>query len=66
MFKFPLMVPYAVVAFNITVFAVMLQMDVLIFHSPVAKAVTWAFAITGWSLVYVYRNKFLTFRFDKK
>ncbi len=66
MIKFPLIVIYAIVAFNITAFAVLLQLDVLIYHAPTAKAVTWALAVAAWTLTYLYRNKFLVFRYDKK
>lgn len=66
MIKIPLMVPYAILAFNITAFAALLQLDVLMFHSPVAKAATWAFAMAAWSLAYLNRHKFLTFCYDKR
>ncbi len=66
MIKFPLIVIYAIIAFNITVFATLLQLDVLIFHAPVAKAVTWGLGITAWVFAYINRSKFLTFRFNQK
>lgn len=62
MIKFPLMAIYAIVAFNITSFAIMLQMDLLIFQSTIAKAIAWAFAIAAWGLTYANRNKFYTIR----
>ncbi len=62
MIKFPLMVIYAIVAFNITSFAIMLQMDLLIFQSTVAKVIAWAFTIAAWGLTYANRNKFYTIR----
>ncbi len=66
MVKFPLIVIYAVVAFNITAFAVLLQLDVLIFHSTLAKVATWALAVTAWALAYANRNRFFTFRYDDR
>lgn len=66
MIKFPLIVIYAVVAFNITAFALLLQLDVLIYHAPAAKAVTWILAVGAWGLTFINRNKFLTFRYDKR
>jgi len=66
MLKFPLFVLYAILAFNITAFAALLQLDVLIIHSAVAKAVTWIFAIAAWGLAYLNRHKFLTFRYDDR
>ncbi len=66
MIKFPLIVIYAVVAFNITAFAALLQLDVLIYHALSAKLVAWTLAMAAWTLTFVFRNKFLTFRYDKK
>jgi len=55
--RLPLIIVFAIVAFNITMFALMLQMDVLFFHSPIAKAIAWIFTIGAWALAYVNRNK---------
>lgn len=63
MFKVPLVVIYAVVAFNISAFASLLQMDYLIIQSPTAKVISWALAITAWAVTYVNRNKFYAIRF---
>ncbi len=57
MLKLPLLIVYAVIAFNITLFALMLQMDLLIFNSVIAKAVAWVLAAGAWWLAYVNRNK---------
>ena len=60
MFKFPLVTVYAIVAFNITVFTALLQMNYLIFQSPVAKAIAWAFTLAAWGITYMNRHKFYT------
>lgn len=65
MFKFPLLIIYAVVAFNVTSFAILLQFDFLVFQSPIAKAVAWAATIAAWGATYVNRNKFYTIRLTK-
>ena len=58
MFKFfPLFLVFSMVALNITGFALMLQLDMLIFHDVVAKIAAWVVAAGAWVLVYVYRNK---------
>lgn len=56
--RFPLVVIFAIVAFNITIFTLMLQMDILIFHSPIFKAISWLCTIGAWVLTYTNRNKF--------
>jgi hypothetical protein len=58
MFKFPLVILYAIVAFNISAFTVILQANLLIIHSPVEKIIAWAFTIAAWTLAYLNRNKF--------
>ena len=58
MFKFPLVILYAIVALNISVFTGLLQADLLIIHSPVEKIIAWAFTIAAWTLAYLNRNKF--------
>ncbi len=60
MFRLPLSVIYAMLAFNITAFAVLLQMDVLIFHAFFAKFITWTMAVGAWSIAYANRNRFVT------
>lgn len=63
MFKFPLVVVYAVVALNVSVFAGLLQMNYLVIQSPVAKIIAWAFTLAAWAVTYVNRNKFYAIRF---
>lgn len=60
MLKLPLLILYAIVAFNLTIFALMLQMDLLIFNSIIAKAIAWLFTAAAWVLAYTNRNKYIT------
>jgi hypothetical protein len=55
--RLPLVIIFAIVAFNISMFTLMLQMDMLIFHSPIAKAVFWLLTAGAWVLAYIYRAK---------
>lgn len=59
--RFPMVIVYAVIAFNLTVFSLMLQMDMLVFHSVIAKVIFWALTVGAWVLTYVKRNKFVKF-----
>ncbi len=47
----------AVLALNLTMFAVALQMDILIIQSDLAKVVAWAFAAGSWHMTYKFRNR---------
>ncbi len=58
MFKFPLLIVYAAIAINITAFTVLLQMDWLIFNSPIAKIVAWVATATAWAVAFRNRNKY--------
>lgn len=58
--KLPLLVVYMIIAFNITAFTLLLQLDWLIFHSILAKVVAWMFTIGAWVLAYVKRDKYIT------
>lgn len=55
--RLPLVIVFAIVAFNISMFALMLQMDLLIYHSPIAKAIAWLATVAAWVLAYIYRAK---------
>ncbi len=55
--RFPLVIVFAAIAFNISMFTLLLQADVLIFHSPVFKAFCWIATVIAWVLAYKYRHK---------
>jgi hypothetical protein len=59
MFKLPVVIIYMIIAFNITAFAVVLQLDMLIFDSLHAKVIAWALATVAWLLAYLNRDKFV-------
>ena len=54
---YPFFVLFSIVAFNITAFTVMLQMDMLIFNATIYKVIAWLVTAGSWSLVYIDRNK---------
>jgi hypothetical protein len=54
---YPFFVLFSMLAFNITAFTVMLQMDMLIFHATLLKVIAWLATAGSWSLAYIYRNK---------
>ena len=60
MLRLPVSILYAMLAFNITAFTLLLQFDKLIFNSIVIKIICWLFTIGAWALVYIKRNKFVT------
>ncbi len=59
MFKLPLMVPYAIVAFNITACAAVVQWHFVDIASPIARLGLWILAAGAWALAYVKRNKYI-------
>ncbi len=60
MFKLPLVIIYMIIAFNITAFTVILQLDWLIVNSIVAKMIAWILTISSWSMAYTNRDKCVT------
>jgi len=54
---YPFFVFFSMIAFNITAFAVVLQMDILIFNATVYKVIAWLATAGSWSLAYIYRNR---------
>ncbi len=54
---YPLFVLFSMIAFNVTAFTVILQMDFLIFHATVIKVIAWLLTGGSWNLAYIYRNK---------
>jgi hypothetical protein len=59
MFKLPLMVPYGIVAFNITACAAVAQLHFVDIASPIARMGLWILAAGAWALTYVKRNKYI-------
>lgn len=66
MFKFPLVVVYAIIALNVTAFTGLLQANLLTIQSPTAKIISWALTIVAWIIVYLNRNKFYAIRLTSK
>lgn len=60
MLKLPLSIIYAMIAFNITAFTVILQLDMLIFNSIIIKIISWSLTIAAWAMVYINRKKMIT------
>jgi len=60
MIKLSMFVIYAILAFNITAFATILQLDMLIFNSVIAKLISWLLAAALWIYSYRKRNVFIT------
>jgi hypothetical protein len=60
MFKLPQSIVFAILAFNLTLFTIMLQMDLLIFNSLVEKVIAWLVALALWVLTYMRRKKYFT------
>ena len=54
---YPFFVLYSILAFNITAFTVVLQMDILIFNATVYKIIAWLLTAGSWTIAYIYRNK---------
>ena len=62
MFKFPWLVVYSIIAFNITAFTLLLQLDFLIFHAVIAKIIAWIFTLAAWAIAYINRDKYFTIK----
>jgi hypothetical protein len=60
MLKLRQSIVFAIVAFNITGFTVLLQLNQLIINSPIAKVVAWLLTIAAWRLTYLKRKKYFT------
>ena len=57
MIRIPQFVVYAIAAFNITAFTLLLQMDWLIFNSIAAKGTAWIATVAAWHVTYLKRHK---------
>ncbi len=55
--RLPLVIVFAAIAFNISMFTLLLQFDKLVIHSPVFKVVCWIATVIAWWLAYKYRAK---------
>jgi hypothetical protein len=58
MLKLPQSIIYAIVAFNITAFTLLLQLDLLFFNATIEKVIAWALTLGAWALTYQKRKKF--------
>ncbi|MCG6933391.1 MAG: hypothetical protein LJE57_07100 [Gallionella sp.] len=54
---YPLFVLFSIVAFNITAFAAVLQLNILIINATVYKIIAWLVAVAAWIVVYFFRNR---------
>ena len=52
------MVVYSIIAFNITAFTIVLQLNWLIFYSIIAKIVAWILTLAAWRLAYIKRHAY--------
>lgn len=60
MLKIPQSIIYAMIAVNITGFALLLQLDLLTLHSTVLKIVSWVATAALWALAYQKRKRYFT------
>lgn len=56
-FPYPFFVLFSIIAFNLTAFAFVLQMDMLIINTTVYKVIAWLVTAGSWTIVYIYRNR---------
>ena len=55
--RIPLVIIYAIIAFNITMFTLLLQADKLIFNALVYKIIAWVATAVAWGLTWRNRHK---------
>lgn len=60
MFRIPQFIIFAMIAFNFTAFAILLQMDMFHVDSLPVKLVAWVLAVGAWVLTYQRRKKVFT------
>lgn len=60
MFRLPMVIIYMIVAFNLTIFTLLLQLDMLMFNLLTAKVIAWLLTVAAWVLAYKNRDKFVT------
>ncbi len=54
---YPFFIISSIIAFNITAFAVVLQLDMLIINATVYKVISWLVSSGSWTIVYFLRNR---------
>jgi hypothetical protein len=54
---YPYFVLLSIIAFNITAFTVVLQLDMLIINSIFYKVISWLVTVVAWTIVYIFRNR---------
>lgn len=54
---YPFFILSSIIAFNITAFAVVLQLDMLIIDATVYKIISWLVSAGAWTIVYFLRNR---------
>ena len=60
MLRLPQSIIFAIIALNITVFTLFLQMDWLFFNAPWEKFLAWFATVIAWTVTYKRRRKFFT------
>jgi hypothetical protein len=54
---YPFFILFSIIAFNITAFTVILQLDMLIINATVYKVIAWLLTAGSWTIVYMNRNR---------
>jgi hypothetical protein len=54
---YPFFILFSIIAFNITAFTVILQLDMLIINATSYKVIAWLVTAGSWSIVYMNRNR---------
>jgi hypothetical protein len=57
LFPYPFFVLFSIIAFNITAFTVVLQLDMLIIDATIYKVISWLVTAGSWTIVYFNRNR---------
>lgn len=54
---YPFFILSSIIAFNVTAFTVVLQLDMLIIDATLYKVISWLVTAGAWGIVYTLRNK---------
>jgi hypothetical protein len=54
---YPLFILFSIIAFNVTAFTVILQLDMLIIDATIYKVIAWLVTAGSWTIVYINRNR---------